>query len=155
MRRAGRSIKVAHSDFLSFSTLLKKLTIACCKPRRASSSSQKKISFRPHVSKSDVGATFVPGAIWSCIRISWPAIVGTFLLTGRERLVEFSIYQEVPENPAGTPSDAVSPVPNSRGVLFVDKDAAFQGQQTWHTTLKYPRGGLMSANNTSSVKNSN
>lgn len=47
----------------------------------------------------------------------------TFLLTGRERFVEFAIDQEIAQDATGAPGDAVSPPLDTRGVLLVDEDA--------------------------------
>ena len=75
-------------------------------------------------------AVFIVGAFGSCIRITrstgsaFLVLVCAFLFAWREWLVEFSVDQEVSEDPAGAPGNTVSPALDSRGILFIDEDAA-------------------------------
>ena len=48
---------------------------------------------------------------------------GPFLLTGRERLLEFTIDEEVTQDATGTPGDTIGPAFDTRRVFLVDEDA--------------------------------
>ena len=49
---------------------------------------------------------------------------GPFLLTGRERLLELTVDEEVAEEATGTPGDTIGPAFDTRRVLLVDEDTA-------------------------------
>lgn len=49
---------------------------------------------------------------------------GALLLAWRKWLVEFAIHEEIAQDPTGTPGDAVRPSFDSRGILFINEDAA-------------------------------
>lgn len=47
---------------------------------------------------------------------------GPFLLTGRERLLEFTVDEEVAQDATGTPGNTIGPAFDTRRVLLVDED---------------------------------
>lgn len=75
-------------------------------------------------------AAFVAGSFGSCIWIAWSTgsslliLIGSLLLARRKGLIEFSIDQEIPKDPAGAPGNAISPAFNARRVLLIDEDTA-------------------------------
>ena len=91
-------------------------------------------------------AALIAGCLWSCIRITRSAgstllvLVRAFLLAGRKGFVEFSIDQEVSQDATRAPSNTISPALDSRGILFVNEDAAASNElialavvrATWH-----------------------
>lgn len=49
---------------------------------------------------------------------------GSLLLSGREWLVQLPIDEEIAEDAARAPGDAISPSLNARSMLFVDEDVS-------------------------------
>jgi hypothetical protein len=73
-----------------------------------------------------VGLTGASGLTRTAIAL----LHGTFLLAGREGLVELAVDEEIAEDTAGTPGDAVGPSFDAGRVLFVDENTAAAHKMT-------------------------
>lgn len=63
------------------------------------------------------------GPVDATIAVLLP-LESSFLLSGGEWLFQLAIDEEVAENAAGTPGDAVGPSLDARSMLFVDEDVS-------------------------------